>query len=160
MEAIEKLNAHAFKLISIRPRSIAELRTLLAKFSRKHDTPDVLISHVIDDLVRRKYLDDAAFVRWWIAQRDDFRPLGKQAIRWELRAKGVDKTIVDQVISSLSGQRAGEYDQALALAQKRYMRLKGDTPEKQKIKLSRFLESRGFDWQTIHSVIDSVFQKE
>lgn len=159
-ESLQKLKAHAFKLISLRPRSIAELRTLLAKFSHKHTLPDSLISLVIDDLIERKYLDDAAFVRWWIAQRDNFRPKGKQVLRAELYTKGVDRTIVDQVISSLSCEREGEYDQALDLARKRHARLIHDSPEKQKIKLSRFLQSRGFDWQTIHAVIDSVFQKE
>lgn len=159
-EPLQKLKAHAFKLISIRPRSVSELTALLMKFSGKWQIDELLVSAVTDDLIQRKYLDDAVFVRWWIEQRDTFRPKGRQALIAELYRKGIDRTVVDRVIASLSPDRKGEYAQALDLAEKRYARLAHDQPETQKIKLSRYLQSRGFDWQTIYAVIDSVLKKE
>ena len=42
-------------------------------------------------------LDDEAFARAWVESRDRARPRGERAIREELRLKGVDRTVIDDV---------------------------------------------------------------
>ena len=44
-------------------------------------------------------LDDDAFARAWVESRDRARPRGERAIREELRLKGVDRAVIDVVLS-------------------------------------------------------------
>ena len=38
------------------------------------------------------YLDDHAFARFWVENREQFRPRGRRALAYELRQKGVPRT--------------------------------------------------------------------
>ena len=43
-------------------------------------------------------LDDEAFAQAWVESRDRARPRGERAIREELRVKGVDRAVIDEVL--------------------------------------------------------------
>lgn len=77
----------------------------------------------------------------WLA-----RKYGAAKIRQELKAKGVDDALVDRVSAE------GELERAQAILQRKY-RLAATTRE-ERARRARFLQSRGFSYDTIRSVLE------
>lgn len=77
--------ARALKLLTIRPRSIEELRTLLLE----REYPLEEINQAISQLIQLKYLDDISFIESWCYYRQHITPKGRWLVRKELAAKGV-----------------------------------------------------------------------
>ncbi len=57
-----------------------------------------LIARVIDKLRERSYVDDLAFARFWIGNREQFKPMGERMLRSELRGKRVADQIIQQAL--------------------------------------------------------------
>jgi regulatory protein len=57
-----------------------------------------LIARVIDKLRERSYVDDLAFARFWIGNREQFKPMGERLLRSELRGKRVADDIIQQAL--------------------------------------------------------------
>jgi len=131
-----KLFNAALNFLSYRPRSEWEIRQKL-KFKTQNAK---LIDEVIDKLKKIGQVDDKTFAKWYADQRQTFRPKGKRAIEMELRRKGVK----EKIESDLS---------ELQLAKKALAKFRGP---KDKARVSRFLASRGFDWDTIHDILGEV----
>jgi regulatory protein len=77
----------------------------------------------------------------WLA-----RKYGAAKIRQELKAKGVDDALVDRVSAE------GELERAQAILQRKY-RLAATTRE-ERARRARFLQGRGFSYDTIRSVLE------
>ena len=89
----------AARFLEARSRSIAEVRRRLTTAGYRAD----LVENAIARLTELGMLDDETFARHWVESRDRARPRGERAIREELRLKGVDRAVVDEVL----GDRAG-----------------------------------------------------
>ena len=112
----EVLDAAA-RFLETRPRSAAEVRRRLASMGYR--------TQLVEDAVRRMtelgYLDDEAFARAWVASRDRARPRGGHALRRELQLKGVERDVIDEVLSERDddaavdggGESAGECNTAV-----------------------------------------------
>jgi regulatory protein len=133
----------AVRFLSYRPRSIEEVRRHLVK----KNVPDSSIAVVIERLRQRGYVDDVEFARFWIANRDRFKPMGVRALRYELRQKGVDDEIVNATLAEVD-----ENESAYRAAQARASRYKGNTRESFRHKLSAMLRRCGFSEYTINDV--------
>lgn len=157
-EEISKLRDFAFKLLSIRPRSVAELKNRLIQFSGKHKFDTKFYEEVLSDLVSRNYLNDEEFVKWWIEQRQDFNPKGKRFIENELINKGIDKETIRKFLEKTS--EGDEIDSAMKLIIKKNRNWDGLPKDVWKRKANAYLASRGFTWDIISQVIDSTRKKE
>lgn len=145
------------RLLSRRPRSSKEIHQYLHK---KHAT-DRQKEFIIQKLERANYINDEEFVKWWLNQRQTFRPKGNIALYQELRQKGVDEKLIKNILDQKGeGSETSQHSLALTLAQKRLQRLHGLSQLEAKQKLSRFLAGRGFDWETVKDVIDSLVKKD
>ena len=158
-ENYQKVRDHALKLLSFRPRSTKEVSVKLQKFTAKRDFPNEIIGKVINELTEQKFLDDKEFVRWWVDQRQSYRPKGARAIKMELLCKGIEKEVIDEILSTNDGEKISEYDLAKKVVDKKIVHFKHLPQEKLKIKVRDLLARRGFDWETIRKVIDSVVEK-
>jgi len=76
----------------------------------------------------------------WLA-----RKYGAARIRQELRAKGIDDALVDRVSAE------GELERARAILQRKYRDAAATREER--ARRARFLQSRGFSYDTIRSVL-------
>jgi regulatory protein len=85
----------AARFLEVRSRSIAEVRRRLTSAGYRAD----LVDAAIDRLRELGMLDDAAFARAWVESRDRARPRGERGLRQELAVKGIDRTIVDEVLA-------------------------------------------------------------
>ncbi len=159
-ENYQKLRDYALRLLSFRPRSIAEISAKLRKYCIRRNFPDALYLEVIEDLKQQKFLDDESFVRWWKQQRQSSKPKGLHAIKMELLQKGIDKDLIEPVLDEKTEEGASEYDLAIRVVNRKIDALKNLSAEKRKIKIRDMLARRGFDWETIRKVIDSWGEKE
>ena len=141
----------ALNYLSYRPRSEAEVRGSL---QRKRFAPD-RIDEVIRRLQDAGLLDDAAFARFWVENRDTFSPRGARALRAELRQKGVADAAIQGVISGERDDSAGAH----AAARKKARQLRGLDYQAFRRRLGAYLARRGFDYETIGPVVASLWQE-
>ena len=137
----------AVRYLANRPKSVAEI----ARHLRGKRYDDAAIDAAIDRLRAQRYVDDEAFARYWLEQRERFKPRGDRALRTELTQKGVSRDVIDLVL----GERAPDADvelakRALSRPLTRWATL---PPAERKRKIHQYLAARGFDYGTIEDVI-------
>jgi regulatory protein len=129
----------AIRYLAYRPRSHKETKEHL---SRKRFSP-VAVAHTINRLIVEKLLDDAEFARFWLESRTRNKPLSKSALKYELRQKGVDRTIIESVTVDLD-----DLTLARMAVKGRLNNFKGLSPQAFKRKLLGYLHRRGFNFET------------
>jgi regulatory protein len=134
---------------TLRPRSVKEIND----WFRKHKVHKSLHKELFNRLKRLELIDDEKFAKWWIVQRLEFRPRGSRALMFELYKKGIDRSIVNQLISELVNQE-DELKMAKELLEKKaYKWAKYDGMEKKK-KMNEFLARKGFGWDIVSRAVD------
>ena len=93
----------AARFLEARSRSVTEVRRRLTGAGYRAD----LVDGAIARLTELGMLDDEAFAQAWVESRDRARPRGERAIREELRVKGIDRGVIDDV---LEGRRTADTD--------------------------------------------------
>ena len=139
----------AVRYLASRPKSVAEIARHLR--GKRFDADDV--ERAIDRLRAQRYVDDDAFARYWVEQRERFKPRGDRALKSELIAKGVSREVIEVVL----GERAPDADveqakRALSRPMTRWATLAA--PERKR-KIHTYLAARGFDYGTIEEVIQA-----
>ncbi|MBN2585323.1 RecX family transcriptional regulator [Patescibacteria group bacterium] len=127
----------ALKLLSFRPQSSYELRQKLSK-----RFADDVIKLTLGRLVKTGLVDDEKFAFIWANERLLTRQRSVSHLIAELRQKGIERSIIQSVISKLD--RGTELDSAISLAQK--------SPRKSGEKLRAYLARRGFNYSVIREV--------
>ena len=135
---LEKAYNQALNYLSYRPRSQAEVTTYL----QRRGMSEIQIEGVAERLERAGLLDDAAFARFWVENRERFRPRGPRALRYELRRKGLDEAVIDEALTSLDVM-----DSAYRAAGKKTRQLRRADRETFFRKLVEYLARRGFDYE-------------
>ena len=115
------------------------------------------IDITLEDLEQLGHIKDENFAKQWVARRQRSKPKGKRMLEHELASQSIDKTTVDRVLAGIHD--AEETDIALQLARKQVKRYQSLAPEAAKRRLHGFLLRRGFDYETIQSVIKRVLIK-
>jgi regulatory protein len=95
--AVEEAYNLALNYLSYRPRSRAEIVGYLQGRSLAENQIEA-VSHRLE---RAGLLDDQAFARFWVENRERFRPRGPRALRYELRGKGVSEAIIDEAVTTV-----------------------------------------------------------
>ncbi len=150
-DAIQKAVDRAIDFLSYRPRSTQEVRQNLVK----KEIPESVIDIAIGRLQRLKYLDDEAFARFWIENRDNFKPMSPRALRYELRQKGIEDSILDPLLDEI----VDVHEAAYRAIEKRKWRFQGKTRHEFKKKLSGRLQRRGFHYGVINDVIQQLMDE-
>lgn len=88
----------ALRFLESRARSTYEVRRRLVTHGYRPD----LVEGCIARLTELGMLDDESFARAWVESRDRARPRGERALRTELRQKGIDRGVVDDVLEARS----------------------------------------------------------
>ena len=137
----------AVRYLATRPRSVSEIDRHLR--GKKFDAAE--IEKAIDALRAQRYVDDEAFARYWLEQRERFRPRGDRGLRMELGQKGVSREVVELVL----GEREPDADveaakRTLSRPMARWATLE---PAERKRKIHTYLAARGFDYGVIEEVM-------
>lgn len=147
-EEKEKARLTAEQYLSFRPRSVAEVRQNLAQ----KGYPESVIEQVISNLQERHLLDDLAFARYWLEQRESFKPRSTLALRQELYEKGLDRRLIEAVLANLD-----ELTSARRAAEKLAPRWSHLPWEAFQQKMGSFLQRRGFTYDTARQVVAAVW---
>jgi regulatory protein len=147
VDAEQRAYDRAVRFLSRRPRSQAEVRRHLARAA----VDEALIEKIITRLGEHGYLDDAEFARYWIENREQFRPKGAYALRQELRSKGLEDETIEAAVEGLD-ETASAYEAARPRALRLAVLAQTD-PQEFRGKLTDFLLRRGFDYEVIREII-------
>jgi regulatory protein len=152
-ESGDKAYLAALRFLNARPRSSAELRERLA---RKEFAPEA-IDAALARLGELGLVDDRAFARFWVENRQVFRPRGAGALRDELRRKGVASGTIADVLSDaeLAGDEA---EKAMVLA-RAALRKYADSADRQSFarRMGGYLQRRGFGFEVIRPIVDQLW---
>jgi regulatory protein len=152
-ETLQQAVDRALNFLSFRPRSREEVRRYL---KRKAIEPE-MIEAVMQRLDRLELINDHDFASFWIENREQFSPRGAQALKNELRMKGVKREIVDELVSD-------EQDEELAMqaARKKGLSLI-QQPDMDYAtfyrRLGSFLQRRGFDYEVTSRTVKTLWRE-
>jgi len=104
--------------LTTRQRTRAELATKLAQ----RNVPAELAARLLDRFEEVGLIDDRAFARDWIEQRQRGRGLAKRALAVELRNKGVPDDIAQEALLEIAAEDEEEVARALVAAKLRSVR--------------------------------------
>lgn len=153
-----KLYARALEYCLMRPHSKKEVRDYLWRKTREtkyksrqtgeiKSRPGVsqeLADRVFERLVEKGYLDDEKFTRFWIENRNQTKGSSLRKLTNELRVKGVESSIIDQVLAESSRNDIDEIAKIIAKKRSKY-------PDEQK--LIAYLARQGFAYDEIKTAL-------
>lgn len=147
----------AYKFLSYRPRTQKEVEEKL----KLKGFPDDVVSKVINDIKRYGFINDLEYTKNFILNKMRSKTLGKIALKQILLSKGILNETIDQVLAERENL-IDEFEMALELAEKKLNQIKSSKRKKmnkneQKRKIYEFLTRRGFTWDTINRVINTIF---
>jgi regulatory protein len=150
-EAFETAHEKALRFLEPRPRSSMEIKQHLLK---KKIAPDVA-ERVIARLTDAGLLDDAAFAKYWVENREQFKPRAARALRFELKRKGLATTDIAEAVGAIDESESA-YRAGLARA-KRWREL-----ERREFmeKLSAFLIRRGFAYEVAKTAAKRLWDEQ
>ncbi|HEY0452939.1 regulatory protein RecX [Actinophytocola sp.] len=126
------------RLLTVRPRTRAELRQALLRKEIEEDVADRVLSR-LDEV---GLIDDAAFAEVWVRSRHTYQGLGRRALATELRRKGVEESVAAEAVSTVDAE--AEEERARQLVRKR-IRTMTDPDQTARIrKLVGMLARRGY----------------
>ena len=143
----EEALKRAYKFLSYRPRSEAEVRTKLGQLG----FPQKSVDTTLEKLRSLSLLNDEAFARGWARGRAEGRGYGPLRIERELRQKGVARPLISQVVKETFGREEGK-ERARGLVAKRF-RGKDLGDRKVLHRAAAFLQRRGYRNAVIAEVL-------
>ena len=136
----QKAFDRAARFLSSRPHSQREVESYL----KRKRVDDETIAEVVDRLEKMKYLDDGDFSRFWVENRQRFKPRSKLALRYELQQKGVQRDLADQATRDLD-----EAEAAWLAVENKLTHWYNLEPETFRRRVFDFLRRRGFNYDVI-----------
>jgi len=149
-EAYETAHEQALRFLEPRPRSSAELKQHLRKKRVGEDT----IDQVIARLTEAGLLNDQAFAKYWVENRETFRPRAGRALRFELKRKGVADPAIKQALGTID-----ESESAYRAGAARAPRWRDLERREFMEKLGAFLVRRGFSYETAKEAAKRLWEE-
>ena len=145
---------NSLKFISFRPRSEKELRSWFKRKEVGEETQKL----VVKKLKHLGFLNDEEFAKWWIEQRTEFHPSGSRLIKMELKQKGISEDIISGFMND-DLRFKNEKELAKRVLEKKLPRLKNYKGQELRQKMQNLLAQRGFSWEVIKELVDSIVKK-
>lgn len=149
-DEIELAVERAVRFLSYRPRSLSEVRNNL----KSKGLSEEIIEAAIGKLEGLGYVDDTAFAKYWIENRDTFKPRSPQVLMMELRQKGVSSDIIQAMLDGMDAEES-----AKRAVYQRLSRYRGHRLEDVRSQLSVYLARRGFGYEVIREVLQQVIEE-
>ncbi|MET0838954.1 MAG: regulatory protein RecX [Marmoricola sp.] len=100
----------------------ARTRSELATKLRSRGVPDDISARLLDRFEEVGLVDDAAFAREWVEQRQSGRGLARRALAQELRRKGIEDEVAREALDEIDPDDEVEAARALVRAKLRTVR--------------------------------------
>lgn len=151
-DEIEVAYEKALNFLSYRPRSTQEVRQNLLR--SKKGFSEAAVNAAVERLERVGLLDNLAFARFWVSNRDQHKPRSARALRYELRQKGLEDDVIEAVLTDVD-----ESEAAYRAARSRVRRFESAGEEVFRKKMGDFLARRGFSYGVIREVLDRLIEE-
>ncbi|RRO14865.1 regulatory protein RecX [Saccharopolyspora rhizosphaerae] len=143
-----------YRLLASRARSRLELRQALLRKDIDEDVADGVLQKFVD----AGLVDDAAFAEEWVNQRQRSQGLGRKALGFELRRKGIEEHLVESALSNVDSD--AEAERARELVQRK-LRSMGSVEHTAKVRrlvgmLARKGYSEGLAYRIVKEEIENA----
>lgn len=147
---VDRAYERTLRFLTYRPRSEAEVIQHLASKGVDERTQ----AEILAKLRRLNLVDDEAFARFWVESRQQSHPLGRMALRSELRLKGVNDDVIEKALRTLD-----EDDAAYRAACKHARRYRDLNDRQAQQKLGAFLVRRGFPYSVARATVKRLVEE-
>ncbi|MCH7886820.1 MAG: regulatory protein RecX [Candidatus Marinimicrobia bacterium] len=148
-DLLSKAKESALVFLSYRDRSISEMNQRL---SRK-GYPAEVVEIVVRDLEKVDLLNDKRFALSFSRYKVEDKSWGPEKLRFELRIKGIDKELAENVISRIY-EKYSQNDLIQKLLSKR-LKNRQEANRAEMKKHIDYLKRRGFRWDVIREAISN-----
>lgn len=143
----------AIKLLTIKPRSVAELRQRLLQGRNVNKT---VVDTVISRLEEYGYLDDERFAFSYASLKVKQRPLGRRRLQRDLKLKQVSNSVAEETLELVYAETPEE--KLIDAAIEKRIRLRGRPQTRiEAKKLFDHLLRQGFEFELVSEKIRALF---
>ena len=143
----------AVKLLTVKPRSVAELRERLLQGK---NTNAGIVETVIARLEEYGYLNDERFAFSYASLKVKQRPVGRRRLQRDLKLKKVDNTLAEGALELVYAETPEE--QLIDLAIQKRLRLRGRPKTRiEAKKLFDHLLRQGFEFELVSDKVRALF---
>ena len=111
-------------------------------------------ARVVASLKADKYIDDARYASCFAREKSSLQGWGPIKIRFQLRSKGISEADITAGLAEIEAPKADA--KLRRLVEEKYKTLEGDP--QCKLKLLKFVLSRGYEYDQVASVVDEVMK--
>ena len=151
--ALQQAVERAYNFLSYRPRSREEVR----RYLRRKETPPAIIDAALERLKRLDLVNDEAFTSFWVDNREKFSPRGARSLKNELRMKGVEREVVDEMVTDENDE-----ERALLAGRKKALsliRIPNMDFATFRTRLGSFLQRRGFGYEITSRTVRALWRE-
>jgi regulatory protein len=145
-----KLLSHLTKICSMREYC---KKDIAAKIERLKGDDAIDTQAIISQLCEDKYIDENRYAAFFARDKSALAGWGVKKIRYALSAKGIPSETIDEALEQIDEGKARAKMNSVLSA--KWRTLKGTEQEKF-VKLVRFGQSRGYDYNQIKAFYDNV----
>lgn len=106
-----------------------------------------VVDRVFEQLQQKGYIDDEKFARFWCENRNQRKGSSLRKLQNELRAKGVENTVIEQVFAESDRNDIDELKKVIAKKQIRYS---------DQEKFTHYLMRQGFHYNDIRETLKDI----
>lgn len=143
LEAKQKIEAWC----AYQDRCHKEVYTKLRDYGLDDEDTNALISHLIE----YQFLDEQRFAESFVSGKYRIKKWGRNKIKAHLKQKNVPQVCINHALKTIDDELYME--NLKSLADRKWKEKKGTDFEK-KVKVQRFLSSRGYEFDLIHDVLN------
>jgi len=156
-EDIQELLNYAYFYLKFRPRTKREMELYLLKKIQKRFWSQGHVKQAIAKLEEQNFLNDKAFIEWYVEQRNRAKPKSEFVLHAELLKYGAQKEDIDRFFEEYA---VDEDVLAVRALERKWMNMRSLSREERFKKSYSFLARRGFSYDTIKKTIEKAEEKE
>ena len=138
-----KLYQRTLEWVLMRPRSVKETRDYLRRKIYDKKLDNSYLDNILECLSSKGYLDDRKFAAYYVENRFVKKGISQRRLTMELFKKGIDKGIVEEVLTESERDETEEARKIIAKKRGRY----------DDEKLIAYLVRQGFSYQLARSLV-------
>ncbi len=125
---------------------------------KKWELPEDAIAQNMEFLIRKKFIDDARFARFFINDKVKYNKWGRRKVEQALWMKHIPKEISDPIFDGMEDELYMET--LLPLMKSKYKTIKANSDYERSMKLIRFALGRGYGMDIIHKCIGRMKEED